>query len=127
VAWAKKIRLAQAKAQSLEQVAAAAKRAGAATAGNLAAEAAHARQAATEEKPLHVRLERVEERLAVAAAKVDAAQDALEQAQKQTEQAGQHLRAVQLEKTPCKRQWRRRQTKELRRQREMPPKHFCRL
>ena len=35
----------------------------------------------------------------MAAAKVDAAQDALEQAQKRAEQAGQHLRAVQLEKS----------------------------
>lgn len=96
--WAEKVQLAQVKAQSLEQVAAAARRAGSATAGQLAQEAKQARVAAAEGKPLHVRLQRMDERLTAATAKVNVAREAAEQAQRRLEQAEGHLQAVGQDK-----------------------------
>ena len=97
VSWAEKVKLAQAKAQSLEQVAAAARRAGSDAAEQLAREAKDARAKAAEEKPLPVRFQRLEERERAAATKVEAARQDLAQVHWRLEQAEKHLQAVQQE------------------------------
>ena len=99
VPWAEKVKLAQAKAQSLEQVAAAARRMGSCAAEQLAQEAKDARAKAVEERPLPMRFQRLEERGAAAAAKVEAARRDFVQAESRLEQAEKHLQAVQQELT----------------------------
>ena len=98
VSWAEKVRLAQAKAQSLEQVAALARKVGSETARDLAREAEEARKKATGEKPLYARLQRMEERETAATQKLSLAEAELAQAQRRADQAESHLQAVRREK-----------------------------
>ena len=95
--WADRVRLAQVKAQSLEQLAAQAKRAGTAAAPQLAEEAKAARMEAKTAKPVHLRLGRTQERLVAAEEKLAAAQAAHDQAAKRMAQAQCHVEEVQAE------------------------------
>ena len=87
----------QDQAATLEQLAAAAKRAGAQSAVMLAQEAKSAREAAVAAKPLHVRLGRVKQRLEQAEHKETEAQQAAEQAQARWAQASAHTETVRKE------------------------------
>ena len=95
--WAEKVRAHNARAQSLEMLAAEAKRKGAAVAPQLAEEAKAVREEALAAQPRHERLRRLQERLGQAAEKEAAAAEALRQARQRHEQAQGHARGIRKE------------------------------